>query len=347
MILNAYAVLVAFLDFLRLVFGCLVIGLGLLTWVTWGSSLSPERRKRLEDHCYLLFSLALLILGLNLVSWPLFYCLLQSYVPEWPGTMCVYGVTQIGAGSLGPARFLPPLLKFLEATKPALVFVSGAWLVLYRINRRTGTAPLVGRILLAVVVLGILAVVDSLAEATYLAIPKKETFLSGGCCTLAFDEASGASRFLPKTLIGESFQPLLATAYYSVNVGMALALGLCLWRLRSCGRPIGLGILSLAALASWPINGLFLIEIAAPTLLHLPYHHCPYDLISEAPDSLVAVAIFVFGSFAVGWAWLAFRLAGDMETRPFLMEEISKLLVMALVGYVSSVVMMTLELALA
>ena len=99
MILNAYAVLNAFLALLRLLFGVLVVGIGTKAWLQGRKSITPERRKALEDRGSLLFLMAFLLLGLNLVSWPLLYLLLQSYVPEWPGVMCIYGVTQIGVAA--------------------------------------------------------------------------------------------------------------------------------------------------------------------------------------------------------------------------------------------------------
>src|SRR5258707_1155521 len=122
MILNSYAVLDFFTCLLRLSFGLAILGLGTAAWRKCGPALAPEGRKALEDRCYLLFLLALVLLGLNLASWPLLYLLLQSYVPEWPGVMCIYGVTQIGTGSIGASRFLPGLIEVLQVSKPALVF---------------------------------------------------------------------------------------------------------------------------------------------------------------------------------------------------------------------------------
>src|SRR5213076_326432 len=100
MILNAYAVLDAFLSLLRLGLAVLVLALGLPAWRQWARHAAvPEQRRALEDRSYLLFLLAGLLLVLNVVSWPVFYLLLQSYVPEWvgEGVMCIYGVTRIGA----------------------------------------------------------------------------------------------------------------------------------------------------------------------------------------------------------------------------------------------------------
>jgi hypothetical protein len=348
MILNAYAVLDGFLGLLRVGLGLLVLWLGVSAWRTWSRpAAGPEGKKALEDRCYLLFLLAGVLLCLNIASWPIFYLVLQSCVPEWPGVMCVYGVTRIGTGSLGPSRFLPPLVQTVQALKPALVFLSGAWFVLYLVNRRTQTAPLTGRVLVLLLVAGLLAVTDAAAEVAYLAIPKKEEFPAAGCCTEAFDGSARVARFLPPALTGESEVPWLAAAYYTVNAGMVLALDVC-GRLCRRGLPTGwLASLLLGAVLSVGVNAVFLVEVAAPRLLKLPYHHCPYDLIPKAPESVVAVALFLAGCFAVGWACVAGWLGNSPEARPFMPEMVGRLLRFGCVAYLWSVLMLSLELALA
>jgi hypothetical protein len=347
MILNAYAVLDAFTTLLRLFLGLAVVVLGLSVWRYWTASLLSNRRGFLEDRAYFLFLLAIVLLTLNLTSWPLFYLLLQSYVSEWPGVMCIYGVTQIGAGSLGPSRFLPDLLATLQVSKPVLVFLTGAWFVLYWVNRGTATAPLMPRVLLAATLLGLVAVFDATIEGAYLVIPKKEEFPSSGCCMAVFDAPSRASQLLSGLLSGEDYGPWLYGTYYAVNIGMCLALAgyvrLPSWR-RAGLRLVPLG---LGALVSWPVNLAFLIGIAAPALLHLAHHHCPYDLLPTAPEGVVAIVLFVVGSFSVGWACLAGWFGNCPETEPFLEQEIGKVLRLGLWGYLGSVTMLSVELALA
>jgi hypothetical protein len=345
MILNAYAVLDAFFLLLRLGAGLLLIGLAAAAVrQAWGPEPTPEGRQRLEDRCYLLALVGLLAGVLNVASWPVFYLLLESYIPEWPGVMCVYGVTQVGRGSLGVSRFLPDLVRAVQVTKPVLVFLSGAWLVLYLLNRRTRTAPLTGRVLLLVLGLGVLAVSDATLEAAYVVIPKKEELPPLGCCTVAFRDGS---RFAPEVLVGEEGRPWLYAAYYAVNGAMILAL--FAWpRLRrgaAAGRRAWL--LALPAALSLAVNGLFLTEVAAPLLLDMPSHHCPYDLLPKAPESLPAVFLFVLGGFAVGWAGVASWLGASRETEASLPPLVRRLLSLALSCYLASVGLMSLELALA
>jgi hypothetical protein len=351
MILNAYAVLAAFVSALTLFLGLLLMGLGLVAWRACGPNLSPEARKQLEDRVALLFLSAFALVGLNLISWPLLYLLLQSYVPQMQllgqHMMCIYGVTQFGTGSTGSARFLPDLLRTLQLTKPALVFCGGAWFVLYVVNRRSRTASILPRVLVAVVVLGALAEVDAAAEGAYLLIPKREDSPDVGCCAGAFDRADRGLRFLPKGVVGARAVPWLRASYYGINAALALGLLASLCRLKSRPRTGGLAVLLAGALLAVPVAGLFLIEIAAPRLLGWPEHHCPYDLIPRVPESIISVGLFLWGTFSVGWACVVAWAGSCAETRPFLVEQVRRLLWTALCCYVGSCVMLTVELSLA
>jgi hypothetical protein len=344
MILNGYTLLDLFVTLLRLGLALVVIGLAFAAWRGRRRADTPEARGILEDRLYLLFALALLLLVVNLASWPLLYLLLESYIPEWPGVMCIYGVMQVGAGSLGPARFLPGLALALQVLKPALVFLSGAWMMLYLANRRTTNAPLMTRLLLVLLGLGVLAGIDAGVEAAYLVIPKKEVFLATGCCTATLDTDPG--RFLPAVLVGATSRPWLAAGCYLINGALILALFASIHtRSAPLPRP-GLALLLIGAVVALPVSAVFLKEVAAPILLRLPHHHCPYDLIPQAPESILAVASFACGTFAVGWACVAGWFARCPETLPFLGELVRKVLVVGLFGYLGAVVMLTIELAL-
>jgi hypothetical protein len=342
MILNGYAVLDGFISSLRLLSGLLVIVLAAFAWKRWRQAPSREQRQTLEDRSYLLFLLSFLLLGLNLASWPLLYLLLQSYIPQWPEVMCIYGVMQVGRGTLGPSRFLPVLLDTLQFSKPALVFLTGAYFVLYLVNRWSLTSPLFGRVLLGLFALGVVDVVDSSTELAYLIIPKKEEFLSSGCCTIA---PQSASRFVPSTLTSADGARLLYAVYYGVNLGMIVLL---IVALRSA-RPLAWsGLLPLfgGAVLSVVVNGIFLVHIVAPRLLRLPEHHCPYDLVGSAPESIVGVALFLGGCFCVGWCFVARCLGGSPETAPFLPQVVRYLYACAIFGYLFSLLLITTELAL-
>ena len=223
MIFNACAVLSGFVVVLR----GIVAVLGLACRHLQGcrcDDTSTGSRTESENRFYLQSLLALWLLGLSLISWPLLYLLLQSYVPQWPGVMCIYGVTQIGAGSVGASRFLPGLIAAMQCLKPAAVFLSGVWFVLYRIQRQTRTGPLFGRVLLAQLALGAVALTDAVVEGTYLVIPKKEEFLFTGCCTTGLRGLTETSTTWISALSDELGPTWLSATFYLAHIGLIAGL---------------------------------------------------------------------------------------------------------------------------
>lgn len=347
MILNAYAVVDALLVLLRLVLSASAVALGVATLWRLRRPQSPELRQRIEDRSYLLFLLATVLCGLLAISWPVFYLLLQSYVPQWRGTMCIYGVTQVGRGSHGASAWLPGLVQTLQGTKPLLAFLAGAWLVLYFLDRRTRTAPLRRRSLVVLTAIGLVGVGDASAELAYLGIPKKEEFLSVGCCSPASKSATQNARLVPSSIADSVDRRWWWGTYYGSQLVLAATLvGAMLTSSVDAVRKWLIGLFPLA-LVSVPIAALFLTEVAAPAILRLPLHHCPYDLLPKAPESTVGVILFVAGLFGVGWACLAVCCGDVPATRSFLLDQVKRLLRLALFGYVGSCVTMSVELLLA
>ncbi len=344
MIVNPYAILDALVALLRLPLGVALVALGSAAWLRTRRTTMPEDRTALEDRCYLLLTLAVVVQWLNVISWPLFYLLLQSYVAEWSGVMCIYGVTQIGSGSDGPSRFLPPLLVGLQVFKPALVFGSGAWFALYQLNRQSRTGPLLGRVMLLLLALGLLAVVDAATELTYLVIPKKEVFPWSGCCTEALATARRLSG--PAPWFGPDRPALLIGAYAGIQAFLGVLLA-CQWRWPTRGRSVLLAATALLAGLALPVSYWFLADIAAPRILNLPEHACAYDLLPRAPWAVAAVALHFLGCCAVGWAILVYWLGNHAEVAAFVPGISQRWLRLALVSYLLSVVAIGVALLLA
>ncbi len=344
MALNAYAVLDVFLTGLRLP---LALGVVLLGAAALGGCRGEARTGAALERAprfYLLFLLALVLVVLNAVSWPVLYLLLDSLVAEHPAAMCIYGVRQIGAGSAGLAGWLPGLVETLEIGKPILVFLTGVWLVLHGLNRRTRTGPLTRRVVVALVVLGVVGATEASAELTYLAIPKQEPREPGGCCTLAgVAEAAGASALPPNP----ASRARLAGGYYGVNAGMLLGIAALAFLPRRVVSPASLAVISLGAAVSLVVSSLFLKDVAAPLLLGLPYHRCVYDLIAQAPETTLGIAAFVLATCAVGWACTAAIAGRCPETSPFLPAQLRAVLRIAFFGYLGSLAMMSVECAMA
>jgi hypothetical protein len=333
MIVNPYAILDALVAVLRLPLGIALATLGIGAWLQTRRAASPQDRAVLENRCYLLVTIAVVVQWLNVLSWPLFYLLLQSYVVEWSGVMCIYGVTQIGVGSVGPSRILPPLLVGLQLFKPALVFASGAWFVLYQLNRQTRSGALLGRVALLLSLVGVLSVVDAAAELTYLIIPKKDVFPWSGCCT----EAIAAARRMagPTPSFGPQDQALLIAAFAAVTAALVLLISWQLLR-RGVGRAILLAMTALAACLALPVSHRFLADIVAPRVLHLPNHACAYDLLPISPFAVAAVGLHFLGCFAVGWANLVYWIGNHADAAAGVPGMVRRWLCVALTGYVFS-----------
>ncbi|MHC4952348.1 MAG: hypothetical protein ACYTGZ_00535 [Planctomycetota bacterium] len=297
MVLNGYSGIAAFAALLR-------IGLGLFLLAAAVQSL--RRREESESRYYLRFIVGATLLGVALAAWPLFYLVLQSYVGLWPGVMCIDGVTRIGTNSANAAAHLPGLIAFLEWSKPALLFVAGTWLVIH-IALRGGTRPILVRgSIVALLLLGLLGVVDGAAEGAYLVIPKHEQALATGCCSVGSQDlafapvrASGAS-VVPPGMAGQTWMLLGVGTLVIVLVSATIR---AMRESRASAPWLALSLLGAASLL--PVGAVYLREVGAPLFLRLPYHSCAYCLVGSAPESLVAIALFVLAVFAVGWAAVA------------------------------------------
>jgi len=344
-LLNGYAVVSLFLCAVRFVLAALAVGVGFVAWRSSCRPLNDAQVETLERRSYLLLLTASVLFVLNVTSWPVFYLMLQSYVREWPTIMCIYGVTQIGAGTIGPSRFLPGLVTSLQWIKPLVVFSSGAAGVLYLINRRTQTAPLQNRVLLAVLLTGAVTLADAAIEAAYLTIPKSEIHVAGGCCTTSIERIRQAEQFTPDTHIDAQQQPYLAGGFYGLNAAIIVGLLLRVIRPRSAG--VGTTLLSAGALLSIPVSLLYLVEVAAPRILGLPFHHCAYDLVSVAPESLLAAVLFLSGLLCVGWSSVAVWCGRCDETHRFLDQYIARLRFLAMFGFTGALLMIGIEMLVA
>ena len=366
--LNAYAVLDIFVCGVRLLLSVLILGSAGHALFGRRRLAAPDGQDVTESRGYLALLLGMVLFVLSLAAWPLLYLLLASLIPQWPGVMCIYGVTQIGRGSQLSSRHLPGILTAMELCRPLVVFLAGAWFVAYRtattgisdLSTRAATLP--SRGIGTPIVLGLLlalalaSLVDSGLETAYLLIPKRAAVAEGGCCSIAQPGSRGADGVLSRN--GEA--PLyLWWGEAAVIGGMILGLAALAMprRLRAVsGRKLSL--LAGGAAAALAVTGVFLVDVAAPRLLGLPYHHCVYCLFADVPESLLAIAALVGGSFAIGWAgvvWMASRNVGAGSSTGIGGDAVAaqrnavttRLLRWGLLGYATFGVMMPLELALA
>ncbi|MFO0932976.1 MAG: hypothetical protein U1E39_09730 [Planctomycetota bacterium] len=300
MILHAASLLALFVALVELVLGGAIVAIA-------GRA---SRRRRLDPVAVdarlpLLGHLATVLAAVAVVAWPLLYLLLDAYVPQWRGVVCIQGVTRVGEGSVGPAGALPALVAWLQATKPAFVLAVGAWAVLRSANRATATGALTGRELGALLAAGGLAIADAALTTAYVVIPKREQFLENGCCAVP---ARGSTALVDgefTTRTAAAFDGrVLTLAYAAVTLALVLA---TTWALR---RPRWIWGALVAAALEVPVGLVFLREVAAPRFLGLPGHRCAYCVLSSSAAGVAFLALAATGVLCVAWAAVAQGLGG-------------------------------------
>lgn len=342
MLINSYAVVLAFMAIIRLVLAFLLTIQGVRLFRDLNRFRGISNTNLIAERYYFLALSALLLLILNVGSWPLFYALLQSYVSEIPGVMCIYGVTRVGERSLGPARYLPSLIALLQLSKPLLVFIGGSWRHLHVLNVRSSTEPLLKRLACIAVVFGLAATFDAVIEMIYVSIPKIGESAGTGCCTI-----DRGDRFQPSGIVGTGDHLALYVLFFGGTALLVMALWAVAWRERSTPSVRATSILFLGALALTGVGVPFLVDVAAPCLLGLPFHHCPYDLPMRIPESVVPIAIYIVGGMCIGWIWSTRTLGFNPETMPIMSTYLGSIARIGIWCYVVATTMLALEMALA
>jgi hypothetical protein len=295
MILNALSITMIFIGLISVL---LVIWGGtssLILYRKWVKSSTQEERTFLEDRSYLVLLIMVIVLLIRLINWPLFYGTLQSFIDDIEGAMCIFGVTQVK----------PALTLFLEYLKPITFFLIGGWLILHVLDRATKTSPLIGRKLLLLSILSFLVLIDSIGDILLMIGIKPGTLVS--CCTTVTDISNRPTRTQPESLFGPQYAQSLKILFFVTHL---LLIGMVVLVLKfkklektfSWRRGI-LGFLFFFALLNGIIFVLSQIEVFAPAMMHLPFHHCLYCLWQYVPDSIVMYLFFILGTFSVGWGF--------------------------------------------
>lgn len=343
MILNPYSVVALFLCALRLLCAVAVLLVG--TKLLRPETLHGDQQKRAEDRGYLAMALAALLLSLSLAAWPLLYLLLHSYIPQWPGVMCIYGVTQVGRGRHDFGRFLPTIIEVIEWLRPAIVFAVGAWLLVYRQARRGGQGVVSGKVAGALLLVAVLSGIDAGLELSYLLTPKQVAQASGGCCSLSQTANRGVSGYFTDHV--DSAPSWLWGSEIAI-IGILIIGSAALLLSRSGAlSTAGMILLCAATIAGLVLSTIFLVDVAAPWLLRLPYHHCVYCLFTEIPESLLAWLALLGGGFCSLWAGVVSLTRGGGQGGSAARPALTRLLGCGFVGCLSFLVMLSLEMALA
>jgi len=293
-----------------------------------------------ENDLYLLFWLGTVLLIIRLLSWPFFYLVLHSFVSEVVGAMCIYGATKL----------LPRLTLFLESSKVLLFFCGMLWLLLFRLERLNETngakrAKAVSTMLLLLAFCSGLALFES--GGSVILWIRSSAELAVSCCTTITDIPNRFTVWIPETLLGNQYELPLWFAYFGIN-GVLLVfgcLGLAQFAKRGI-RPSWLVFLSFSALLAGGVTLLATIELIAPHLMGLSFHHCIYCFIQTTVDGALILLLVITGTFLLAALTPIYLLAHSWTEERLLGNVLSRCMVIGLLGFGGSLVMVSVHLLL-
>jgi len=340
MIVNIYTITMLFLAIVSFSLGGVLFYAVVKTLFQFDKSVPLDSKTPFEQRGYLIFLLACVVLSLRMLAWPWFYLMLQSFVSEVPGAMCMFGVTQI----------LPTTVTFLQIIKPLSFFIVGGWLFCYFVDKRIPTTPLTRRILYFLLPICGVLFVDSASDIYY--VLHMEPLISVSCCATFFDVPLRPSAMIPQALFGKHFQGILLGLYYTINIVLVGSLFASLSKKYSDFIPVSDKTLFYLqaglALINIPIVILAFIEVIAPELMQLPFHHCMYCFVGNGmvPDGPIIFGLFIIGTFAIGWTGIIRTLCKNNETTYVTEKLLVRVNGLSAFCLLSSIIMVTVHLVL-
>jgi hypothetical protein len=339
MILNVFSITEIFLGLVSLILMAWGSILSLILALRWKKSSQAAERTPIEERSHLVLLIAVVVLGMRLLNWPLFYATLQSFIPEINGAMCIFGVTQV----------TPMLTRISEIIKPIAFFLIGAWLLIHALDQSTQSSPLMGRKLLFLSIIAMVVIAESLLDVMLFLRIAPGTLIS--CCTTVTDILERPTRLVPKSILGPEYASLLHYGTYASTLLLLVLLALCFGGMRRSSnlrwrRPV-LGFLFFYAILNASLFLLAHIEVFAPKIMGLPFHHCLYCLWQHVPDSILMMFLYALGTFAAGWAFLLDLAGRTPETLDVLPKYLRRLYSLSIFCLTSSLVMLTIHMVIA
>ena len=339
MILNVFSIIEIFIGLISMILMAWGGSLALILAIRWRSASTVEEKSEIEKRSHLVLLVAVVVLGIRLFSWPLFYATLQSFVPDIDGAMCIFGVTQVKKTLIGVS----------ELIRPVSFFLMGGWLLINSLDQKTRTSPLMGIKLYFLSITAVVVVAESLLDVALMFQIGPGALVS--CCTTVTDILERPTRLIPQSVLGGEYKSILWYGYYTGNILLMVLCGICLRPITSSPalrwrRPV-LGGLFLYSLVNAAVFVLTQIEIHAPRIMGLPFHHCLYCLWQYVPDTILMYILFILGTFAIGWAFLLDMVGRRDETRDTLPRTLKMLYGFAIFSLAASMIMNTIHLVAA
>jgi len=339
MIVNIYTLIMLFVAIFSLSLGGFLFLLTIRTLLIFKTTVPLEAKTKFEQKGYLVFLLACVILSIRMIVWPWFYFMLQSFVSEVPGAMCMFGVTQI----------LPSTVTFLQIIKPIAFFIMGGWLLCYYVDKSTPTAPLARKNLFFLLIVCGVLLTDSITDAYY--VIRMKPLMAVSCCATFFDVPLRPSAMIPQAIFGRNFQKSLFIIFYLSNIILIILLFMSSSKrdvLRLKYRRILLYSQGAIGIINIPVVLYAYIENFAPRLMQLPYHHCIYCFMGRGivPDAPIMLGLFVIGTFAIGWMGILRIICRDKETQLLTERLVLKVNNLSAFCFLASLIMVTVHLIL-
>ncbi|MCF6157482.1 MAG: hypothetical protein E3K32_02685 [wastewater metagenome] len=337
MIINIYTLIMLFVACVSLFLGGFLLYATIQSLVTFKTAIPAKAINTFEQKGYLLFLIACVVIVIRMLAWPWFYFMLQSFVPEIPGAMCMFGVTQI----------LPSTVIFLQIIKPVAFFVMGGWLLCYAVDKSTPTTPLARRNLYFLLIVCSILLIDSAADISY--VLRMKPLMSVSCCATFFDTPLRPSAMIPQAILGSNYQDILFILYYAVNIVLIALLFTSLskkWQsLPASSKKYILYGQAALGIVNIPIVIFAFFEIIAPGLMQLPFHHCIYCFMGNGtvPDAPIMLGMFVIGTFAIGWMGILRPLCKNKEVQPVTERMLVKVNHLAVFCLLASLIMVTVH----
>jgi len=340
MIVNIFTIVMLFIAVLSVALGGYLFYATLKTLYHFQTVIPVEAKSKFEEKGYLIFLLACVALSVRMFAWPWFYFMLQSFVSEVPGAMCIFGVT----------RVLPDTVTFLQIIKPISFFVMGGWLLCYYVDKSIPTSPLARRNLLFLLPICGVLLADSIGDIYY--VIRMKPLVSVSCCATFFDAPLRPSAMIPQALFGRDFQQTLFIVFYATNIILVILLFTSLSRkwqsLASFPKNIMLYSQAVLAVVNIPIVIISFFENIGPTLMQLPLHHCIYCFMGKGivPDAPVILGLFAIGTFATGWMVILRIICRNGETQTVTESVIRKVNGLSVFCILAFIMMVTIHLIL-
>lgn len=335
MILHTPTILILFASFVTAVLGIYGGIFAFKAARASGGDITTEQITDLETKTRFLLIIVSVVIVVRVLAMPIFYWALESAVPDLPGAMCGFGVSQV----------MPGLTSLLQYLQFPVLFLGVGWLLVNTLDSQTRHQPFLRWKLFAFAAISIPIVLESLGDF-YLFFSLKPPPGSGlSCCSTVADVASRPTALVAGFFLGPGGAKLAMTAYIITTVVflgyLVMVMLKGLWRL-----PYLIVGCVLATLLV-PVFWVALLEKIAPLMMNLPYHHCIYCWLKVPPGAFAVAAGFLLGISGAGWALLLYLHRGDEEVTTVALKYVRGLYVFAFATMLFSFLVVMTHLAMA